>query len=80
MSLSYMLLPALLVDINRAFSTVVNMGSGILSTNRTLHWLPPEIAYQPHPFYPPLLERRGGWWFLKGLRPFKLPLINDLSS
>jgi hypothetical protein len=37
MSYLYMLLPAFLMDIYGAPGAVVDMGSGILSTNRTLH-------------------------------------------
>jgi hypothetical protein len=40
MSYLYMLLPAPLMDINSAPGAVVDMGSGILSTNRTLHSYP----------------------------------------
>jgi len=36
------------------------------------------VYFLPHPLCPPLLQRRGGVLFLKGLRPFNLPLINDL--
>ena len=36
-----MLLPALLIHVNSAFSAVVNMGFSFLSTYRTIHWLPP---------------------------------------
>jgi len=37
MSHLYMLLPAFLVHVNSAFGTVVDMGSGILVTNRARH-------------------------------------------
>jgi hypothetical protein len=37
MSYLYMLLPAFLMDINSTSGAVVDMGSGILSTNRALH-------------------------------------------
>jgi hypothetical protein len=37
MSYLYMLLPAFLMDINSTSGAVVNMDSGILATNRTLH-------------------------------------------
>jgi len=39
----------------------------------------------PHPLYPPLLDmdiysyHEGEQLLLKGLRPFKLPLINSLN-
>ncbi|MCL0082890.1 hypothetical protein M1O14_04215, partial [Dehalococcoidia bacterium] len=53
-----------------------------------------EIVYQPHPLYPPLLQRRGGRFIFEGdfyptktlflwghrICPFKLPLINNLST
>jgi len=45
MSHRYMLPPALLMDIDSTFSTVVDMGLGIFSTNRALHWLSPKIIF-----------------------------------
>jgi len=40
-----MLLPALLMHINSAFSAVVDMGSSVFSANRTFHWLSPKIIF-----------------------------------
>jgi len=43
MGLSHMLLPAFLVHISSASSTVVDMGSSFLSANRAIHCLPPAV-------------------------------------
>jgi len=48
MSHGYTLLPALLMHINGAPGTIVDMGSGIFSTNGALHWLPPELLIDPY--------------------------------
>jgi hypothetical protein len=49
MSLSYVLPPAFLVHINGTFGTVVNMGSGFLATDGTLHDSSPPLSFS---FFP----------------------------
>ena len=52
-----MLLPALLMNINSTFSTIVDMGSGFFPTNKIVHWLPLGC----HLNLTSVLLRRQGW-------------------
>ena len=50
MSGLYVLLPAFFMYINSTSSAVIDVGSGILSTDGTLHFLPP-VAVLSSPAY-----------------------------
>jgi len=64
MSLCYMLLPALLMNINSTFGTIVNMGSGFFATDRTLHGLLPPLPFSFNP---------------AGLAPFPLSALESVT-
>ncbi len=73
------------MHINSTFSTIVDMSSGLFPANGTIHWLPPEIIFiNLTPLIPLSMIgisslHEGEGLFLKGLRPFDLPLAKKLS-